>query len=63
MEKYYYYDIDVQIWEDPDGQVYWSVIQSFSEDEDDTEVLGYGNVEDKGEAVKRARECVLSVLA
>lgn len=62
MEKYFYYDIDVQIWEEENG-VFWSVIQSFSEDEDDIEVLGYGNVDYKEEAVKRARECVLSVLS
>jgi hypothetical protein len=62
MDKYYYYDIDVQIWEDEDGSVVYSVIQSFSDQEDDIEVIAYGSVDTKAEAIKRAREAVLTVL-
>ena len=62
MDKYFYYDIDVQIWEDEDGTVYYLVVQSFSDEEDDSEVIGYGSVDTKKEAVERARESVLSVL-
>lgn len=62
MDKYYYYDIDVQIWEDEEGSVVYSVIQSFSESEDDIEVIAYGSVDTKAEAIKRAREAVLTVL-
>jgi hypothetical protein len=61
-EKDYYYDIAIQIWEDEGGNVVYSVIQSFSEKEDDCEVIAYGEVATAEEAIKNAREAVNSVL-
>jgi hypothetical protein len=61
MEKDYYYDISVQLW-DEDDHTYYSVIQSFSADEEDTETLAYGFEEDHHAALERAREAVLAAL-
>lgn len=57
-----YYDITIQIFEDESGSVTYSVIQNFSEKEDDHEVIAYGETDTIEEAVKAAREAVLSVL-
>jgi len=58
MEKDYYYDISLQIFAEPDGTVTYSVIQNFSEHEDDHEVIAYGSVDDPREAVRLAKEAI-----
>lgn len=58
----YYYDLAIQIWEDEGGAIIYTVIQTFSEKEDDFEVIAYGETDDRDEAVIRAREAINSVL-
>lgn len=58
----YYYDLAIQIWEDEGGAVFYSVIQNFSENEDDHEVIAYGEAESSAEAARLAREAVFLVL-
>lgn len=58
----YYYDLAIQIWEDEGGSIIYTVIQTFSEREDDFEVIAYGETDDRDEAVIRAREAINSVL-
>lgn len=57
-----YYDLNVQVWEDEDGHVYYSVIQEFDEEGKDTEVLAYGETESVSEAAALAKRAVLDVL-
>lgn len=58
----YYYDLAIQIWEDEGGAVYYSVIQNFSEVEDDHEVIAYGEADSPADAARLAREAVFLVL-
>lgn len=62
MDKEYYYDIALQIFEDTTGSITYSVIQNFSEQEDDHEVIAYGETDTVEEALKAAKEAFLGVL-
>lgn len=58
----FYYDLSIQIFEDEGGKIDYSVIQNFSEDEDDHEVIVYGEADNPEEAIKRCRDGVDLVL-
>lgn len=56
------YDLSIEIWEDPDGTIYYSVIQNFSDEEDDHEVIAYGQADSAKDAAREARNAVFTVL-
>ena len=62
MSDLFYYDLSVQMFEDNDGKIDYSVIQNFSEEEDDHEVIVYGVADSPEEAIARCREGVDTVL-
>ena len=61
-KKSLYYDFNVQIWEE-EGRYFYSVIQEFTEDGGDYEVLGYGEVDTIEDASQAVKEIVLIHLA
>jgi hypothetical protein len=61
-KKSLYYDFNVQIWEE-EGRYFYSVIQEFTEDGKDYEILGYGEVDRLEDANAAVKEIVLLHLA
>jgi len=59
----FYYDINVQVWSDPTGVIYYSVIQENDESEDEqAEPLVYGTADTIEEALVITRDAVAKAL-
>ena len=56
------YDLNIEIWEDEDGSVCYSVIQNFSENVDDYEIVAYGEADSFEDAAREARNAVFTVM-
>ena len=61
-DEKFYYDLSIQMFEEDDGSVTYSVIQNFSEKEDDHEVIAYGVADSPEDAIVRVRKAADTVL-
>lgn len=51
-----FFEVTVQIWEEEDGSVYYSVIQDFDEKAEDNEPLAYGTADNIDQAKRLVRD-------
>lgn len=58
----FYYDINVQVWKEHNGVVYWSVIQEHDEAGADEEPLAWGETDSVEDAVELAKAAVTMAL-